>query len=168
MGGIWQVQSGNPYSIYSGTDSAGTALSQRADYADPGAPAGTFTRLAATTGLDPRTQTGPTRNLFKNPCSGVINAAGACTGQLTGRQGGVARGAFVGPAFNKFDFNLVKQVPLDRFREGMRFTIRADFFNLFNRVNFGLPVNTINSANFGQSTAAGAGRLVQFVGRFEF
>ena len=50
----------------------------------------------------------------------------------------------------------------------MRFTIRADIFNLFNRVNFGQPVNTINSANFGQSTTAGAGRLVQFVGRFEF
>ncbi len=169
MSGIWQVQSGNPYSIYSGTDSAGTALSQRADFADPSAPVGTFTRLGATTGLDQRTQTGPTRDLFKNPCAGVVNATGStCTGQLTGRQGGVARGAFVGPGFNKFDFNLVKQVPLNRFREGMRFTIRTDFFNLFNRVNFGLPVNTINSANFGQSTAAGAGRLVQFVGRFEF
>jgi hypothetical protein len=169
MGGIWQAQSGNSYSIFSGTDSAGTALSQRADFATPGAPVGTFTRLAATTGLDPRTQTGPTRDQFKNPCAGVVNATGStCTGQLIGRQGGVGRGAFVGPGFNKFDFNLVKQIPFDRFREGMRFTIRADFFNLFNRVNFGLPVNSINSANFGQSTNAGFGRLIQFVGRFEF
>jgi hypothetical protein len=88
--------------------------------------------------------------------------------QFIGRQGNVARGAFVGPGFNKFDFNLVKQIPLDQFREGMRVTLRADFFNLFNRVNFGQPVNTINSADFGQSTTAAAGRIVQFVGRFEF
>ncbi len=169
MGGILQVQSGNPYSIFGGTDSAGTALGQRADYADPNAPVGTFTRLAPTTGLDSRTQTGPTRDLFRNPCAGVVSATGAsCTSQLIGRQGNVARGAFVGPGFNKFDFNLVKQIPLDRLREGMRLTLRADFFNLFNRVNFGQPVNTINSANFGQSITAGAGRITQFVGRFEF
>ena len=92
MSGIWQAQSGNPYSIFSGTDSAGTALSQRADFAVSGAPVGTFTRLAATTGLDPRTQTGPTRDLFKNPCSGVVNASGStCTNQLIGRQGGGSR-----------------------------------------------------------------------------
>ena len=169
MGGIFQVQSGNPYSVFGGTDSAGTGLGQRADFADPNAPVGTFTRLAATTGLDSRTQTGPTRDLFRNPCAGVVSATGAsCTSQFIGRQGTVARGAFVGPGFNKFDFNLVKQIPLDHFREGMKVTLRADFFNLFNRVNFGQPVNTINSANFGQSTTAAAGRIVQFVGRFEF
>ncbi len=169
MGGIWQLQSGNPFTVFGGTDSAGTALTQRADFADPNAPVGIFTRLAPTPNLDPRTQTGPTRDLFRNPCSGTVSATGAsCTGQLVARQGTVARGAFVGPNFNKFDFNLVKQIPLNQFREGMRFTIRADFFNLFNRVNFAQPVNTINSANFGQSTAAGAGRIVQFVGRFEF
>ncbi len=169
MGGIFQVQSGNPYSIFGGTDSAGTGLGQRADYADPNAPVGTFSRLAAPTSFDARTQTGPTADLFRNPCAGVVSATGgSCTNQLIGRQGNVARGAFVGPSFSKFDFNLVKQIPLDHFREGMRFTLRADFFNLFNRVNFGQPVNAINSANFCQSTTAGAGRIVQFVGRFEF
>ncbi|MEK6279809.1 MAG: TonB-dependent receptor [Acidobacteriota bacterium] len=169
MGGIFQVQSGNPYSIFGGTDSVGSAFGQRADYANAGAPVGTFSRLAAPTNVNQRTQTGPTADLFRNPCAGVVSATGAsCTNQLIGRQGNVARGAFVGPGFNKFDFNLVKQIPLDRFREGMRFTMRADFFNLFNRVNFGQPVNAINAGNFGQSTAAGAGRIVQFVGRFEY
>ncbi|HKR59580.1 MAG TPA: TonB-dependent receptor, partial [Pyrinomonadaceae bacterium] len=175
MGGIWQVQSGNPFSVFGGTDSAGTGLGQRADYADPNAPptaTGGYTRLPGATDLDPRTQTGPTRDQFRNPCAGTVTITNAttstCTGQLIGRQGTVARGAFVGPSFNKFDFNLVKHIPLDRLREGMRFTLRADFFNIFNRVNFKQPVNTINSANFGQSTEAAAGRIVQFVGRFEF
>lgn len=169
ISGIWQVQSGNAYSVFGGTDSAGTGLSQRADFADPNAPTGTFTHLAPTPNLDPRTQTGPTRDLFRNPCSGTVSANGSsCTGQFTGRQGTVARGAFVGPNFNKFDFNIVKNIRLDKIREGTKLTIRADFFNLFNRVNFEQPVNTINSANFGQSTASGAGRLIQFVARFEF
>jgi hypothetical protein len=49
-----------------------------------------------------------------------------------------------------------------------RFTVRADFFNLFNRVNFGKPVNTINSANFGQSIDTFRPRVIQFAGRFDF
>jgi hypothetical protein len=63
---------------------------------------------------------------------------------------------------------------MDRFREGMRFTIRTDFFNLFNRVNFSKPNATnigINSLTFGQATSTvpgGEPRILQFVGRFEF
>jgi len=49
-----------------------------------------------------------------------------------------------------------------------KFTIRADFFNLFNRVNFGKPVNAISSSLFGQSTDAFRPRIIQFVGRFDF
>lgn len=166
LSGIYQVQSGNPYSIFGGTDSAGTGLGQRADFANPGAPVGTFTRLGATTGLDPRTQTGPTRDLFRNPCSGTVNSTGTtCTNQLIGRQGNVPRGSFVGPSFSKADFSLIKRIPL---AERYKFTIRADFFNIFNRVNFKQPVNTINSSNFGQSIEAYDPRIVQLVGRFDF
>lgn len=170
--GIWQWQSGSPWTAFGGTDSAGTALGQRADFADPNAPIGTFTRLAPNPNLNPRTQVGPTRDLFRNPCAGTVSATGAsCTGQLDGRQGGIGRNTFVGPDFNKFDLALIKRFPMNRFREGMRFTIRTDFFNLFNRVNFNKPNATnigINSLTFGQATSAQAGRIVQFVGRFEF
>ncbi len=166
LSGIYQVQSGNPYSIFGGTDSAGTGLGQRADYANPNAPVGTYTRLGATAGLDPRTQTGPTRDLFRNPCSGAVNASGStCTNQLIGRQGTVPRSAFVGPAFSKADFSFIKRIPI---AERYKFTIRADFFNIFNRVNLGQPVFTINSSNFGQSTFAFDPRIIQFVGRFDF
>jgi hypothetical protein len=124
--------------------------------------------------LDPRTQVGPTRDNFRQPCAGIVNAAGTtCTQQLDGRQGTVSRNALRGPMYNKFDLALIKRFPLDRWKEGMRFTVRADFFNLFNRVNFDLPDPllgslTITNATFGQATSAKAGRIVQFVGRFEF
>jgi hypothetical protein len=170
--GIWQWQSGSPFSIFGSSDSAGTGLGQRADLADPNAVVGFYTRIAANPNLNPRTQVGPTANLFKNPCAGVVNAAGStCTVQLDGRQGTVGRNTFYGPDYNKFDLALIKRFPLDRFKEGMRLTIRADFFNLFNRVNLDKPNATninINSATFGQATTAGAGRIIQFVGRFEF
>jgi hypothetical protein len=173
--GIWQKQSGSPWTAFGGTDSAGTALGQRADFADPGAVIGTFTRLAPNPNLDPRTQIGPTRDQFRNPCAGTVSANGAaCTDQLDGRQGGIGRNSFVGPDFNKFDLALIKRFPMDRFREGMRFTIRTDFFNLFNRVNFSKPNATnigINSLTFGQATSTvpgGEPRILQFVGRFEF
>jgi hypothetical protein len=90
---------------------------------------------------------------------------------LNGRQGTLGRNNLLGPDFNKFDLALIKRFPMDRFREGMRFTIRTDFFNLFNRVNFNKPAAaniSINSATFGQATSALSGRIVQFVGRFEF
>ncbi len=169
MSSIAQAQSGNPYSVFGGTDSAGSGFGQRADFADPNAPVGTFTRLGATAGLDPRTQTGPTRDQFRNPCSGTVTVTATgnttCTNQRIGRQGTVARSAFVGPAFNKVDFSLIKRIPVT---ERYKFTIRADFFNIFNRVNLRQPVNTINSSNFGQSTSAFDPRIVQFVGRFDF
>ena len=176
--GIWQWQSGSPWTPFGGSDSAGTALGQRADFADPNAPATAagFTRLGASTSPNPRVQIGPTRDQFRNPCAGVITLVGTaagstCTNQVDGRQGDLGRNSLVGPDFNKFDLALIKRIPMNRFREGMRFTIRADFFNLFNRVNLDKPNATninINSNTFGQATTAQAGRIVQFVGRFEF
>jgi hypothetical protein len=166
MSGIVQSQSGTPYSIFGGIDSAGTSLGQRADFAPSGQ--GLSDLSAATT--DPRTYTGPARSLFRNPCPGnrtnlTPTTCSAAVGIAVGRQGNVGRNQFYGPAFNKVDFSVIKRFPIT---ENTRFTIRADFFNIFNTVNFGLPNNDINSALFGQSTTAGAPRIVQFAGRFDF
>ncbi len=166
MSGIVQSQTGTPYSIFGSTDSAGTGLGQRADFAPSGQG---LSDLAAATN-DPRTYTGPARSLFRNPCPAnrtntSPTACSAAVGVAVGRQGTVGRNQFYGPAFNKVDFSVIKRFPIT---ENTRFTIRADFFNIFNTVNFGLPNNDINSALFGQSTTAGAPRIVQFAGRFDF
>ena len=166
MSGIVQSQSGSPYSIFGGIDSAGTSLGQRADFAPSGQ--GLSDLSAATT--DPRTYTGPARSLFRNPCPAnrtnlTPTTCSAAVGIAVGRQGNVGRNQFYGPAFNKVDFSVIKRFPIT---ENTRFTIRADFFNIFNTVNFGLPGNDINSSLFGQSTTAGAPRIVQFAGRFDF
>ncbi|HEV2860318.1 MAG TPA: TonB-dependent receptor [Pyrinomonadaceae bacterium] len=168
MSGIWQWQSGSPYTPFGGTDSAGTALGQRASYAIPGAPTGNFTRLAPPTTVDPRTQTGPTRDQFRNPCPGnLVTGPNSCGSSPLGVLGNVGRNSLYGPGYNNVDFSAIKRFPFGE--DGrFKFTLRADFFNLFNNVNFGKPVNTINSTNFGQSIDAYPARRIQFVGRFDF
>ncbi|HEV7893020.1 MAG TPA: TonB-dependent receptor [Pyrinomonadaceae bacterium] len=161
MSGIWQYQSGQPFSVFSSTDSAGTGIGQRADYV----PLGTGFPAGPNDNSDPRTQTGPSRNQFAHPCPvGDSNCDGTSG---IGRQGIFARNQFYGPRFNDIDFSLIKRFPFGG--EGRyRFTIRADFFNLLNHVNFGTPVNTIVSSNFGHSIDTFASRRIQFVGRFDF
>jgi hypothetical protein len=46
-------------------------------------------------------------------------------------------------------------------RERMNLQFRAEFFNIFNNVNFELPNNDISSPNFGQIQTAQPGRVVQ-------
>jgi len=166
MSGIVQSQTGIPYSIFGGIDSAGTGLGQRADFA----PSGQGLSDLPAASSDPRTYTGPARSLFRNPCPAnrtntSPTTCSAAVGPAVGRQGTVGRNQFYGPAFNKVDFSVIKRFPIT---ENTRFTIRADFFNIFNTVNFGLPGNDINSSLFGQSTTAGAPRIIQFAGRFDF
>ena len=45
---------------------------------------------------------------------------------------------------------------------------RAEFFNIFNRANFELPVSDISSSTFGQIQNALQPRLVQFALKFLF
>jgi hypothetical protein len=57
----------------------------------------------------------------------------------------------VGPGFHRMDFSLFKQI---RTSETTHFEFRAEFFNLTNHPNFGLPSdNTFSDTNFGKITS---------------
>jgi Carboxypeptidase regulatory-like domain/TonB-dependent Receptor Plug Domain len=157
MSGIVTAQSAIPFGVFGSVDSAGSGFSQRADFASPGNP----NNIPPTTRApNPRVQTGPERTLFANP----VPPSG--TAPTFGRQGSVSRNSFRGPQFHKTDFSLIKRIPLT---ERYKFTIRADFFNIFNRVNFGVPDGIITSDTFGRSTfTVSLPRVIQFAGRFEF
>jgi len=54
-------------------------------------------------------------------------------------------------------------------REKWRLQLRGEAFNAFNRVNYGGPsLNIASPTTFGEITSAGAARVMQFAGRFEF
>lgn len=161
ISGIEQVQSGSPYSVFiNGVDSQGTSLSARAFFGSAN------NHLPSTTAANanPRTQTGPDPSLFVGPaCAGTVQTN--CV-RLAFRQGDVPRNFFVGPAFQEFNFSVIKKIPVT---ERYKFTLRADFFNAFNRANFSVPISNALDPHFGQSvTTRGQPRIIQFVGRFEF
>lgn len=75
-----------------------------------------------------------------------------------GTFGNLGRNTLLGPAFQQWDFSALKTIPI---HENVHMQFRAEFFNIFNNVNFVLPNNDISSPNFGQITAAQPGRIVQ-------
>jgi hypothetical protein len=167
ISGIFQGQTGYPISIFAnGVDTQGTGLSGRASFNTRD------DRLSSNhTQANDRIYTGPDRALFLGPpcvSNNPNNPASipGCT-ILGGApfQGDVGRSTYRGPKFSKFDFSLIKRFPIN---EKMRFTLRADFFNLFNNVNLGVPITDVTDPAYGLSTAAGAARIVQFAGRFDF
>jgi len=92
------------------------------------------------------------------------NVAGG-TGPNHGRFGTLGRDTFRGPGFHDFDIALVKDTPFGRRGNGELGTLefRAEFFNVFNIVNFGLPSNIVSGSGFGRiSKTAGSSRQIQF------
>ena len=88
-----------------------------------------------------------------------------------GTFGNVPRNTITGPGFAAWDMAIFKNITLPR---GRRIQLRAEGFNITNRVNFGLPQTTVfNSsgrvANAGQiTTIVGTARQWQFGVKVEF
>jgi hypothetical protein len=76
----------------------------------------------------------------------------ACfTVAASGELGNAARVPVVGPDFVNTDFSVIKQFALPWRETGLNF--RAEFFNLFNHPQFGMPVNDIALASADSSGA---------------
>ncbi len=93
-----------------------------------------------------------------------INEPGG-TGPNSGYFGALGRDTFRGPGFHNFDFAVIKDTPFGTRGNGelVNLQFRAEFFNLFNIVNFGLPANIIKGSGFGEiSRTAGTSRQIQF------
>ncbi len=76
-----------------------------------------------------------------------------------------ALGSPRGPGFASVDLALVREIP---FSPATSLQLRAEVFNLFNRVNFNLPNTNFLSGEFGQVTSAGDPRRVQFGAKLYF
>jgi hypothetical protein len=149
------LTSGTPFTVYSGVQQTGagsngtdrpdqigtphlsTSRSIREDYFGRGSNNGSF--FAIPIGVPGGT----------GPNSGVFGALG--------------RNTFRGPALYNFDFAVIKDTPFEL--DGTPFDVqfRAELFNLFNIVNFGLPSNTVTGSGFGViSRTAANSRQIQF------
>jgi hypothetical protein len=89
-----------------------------------------------------------------------INAA-CFVAPPAGQLGNASRVPVYGPDFVNTDFSVIKQFALPWENMGLNF--RAEFFNLFNHPQFGLPVADINAPGFGSvNSTVNNPRLVQF------
>jgi hypothetical protein len=84
-------------------------------------------------------------NLYYNPAAFVVPAAGT--------YGDAGRNVLTGPGLATTDISLAKNTPLN---DRLRLQFRAEFFNLFNRANFGTPNAVVfSSASATPSPTAG-------------
>jgi hypothetical protein len=114
------------------------------------------------------TKTGLERSdyMFPNRIFQVSDFPKPALGQL----GSLGKNTFLSPGYANTDFILAKKTKIPWFvgKEGANLLFRAEFFNLFNRVNLDRPVGDISSSNFGRSTRAFGARNVQFGLKLEF
>ncbi len=95
---------------------------------------------------------------------------------------GSSRNAFYGPGYTDTDMSLLKSFHVPGLESG-KFTVGAQFFNLFNHPNFAKPAADISSGTFGQVTGTvnpptsilgsflggdASPRLIQFKGTLSF
>ena len=156
---ISNLNSGSPFTVYSGIQQTG-AGSSGVDRPDQIA-----TPHLSTARKVREDYFGEGANNATDYFSIPIHIASG-TGPNQGRFGTLGRNTFRGPAFYDCDFAMIKDTPFGLRKSGAELVdlqFRSEFFNLFNIVNMGLPANIINGSGFGEiSKTAGNSRQIQF------
>jgi hypothetical protein len=146
VSGIETLQSGTPFTIYG---QVALFEATRADLA-PGRSLASAIKGGSVAGR---------LNAYFDPTAFVQPTAFGHFGQL-------GRNILRGPKQTNTDFSIIKAVPVT---ESKQLEFRAEFFNLFNNVNFANPISTVASGNFGQVAATTTGpRVIQFAVKFAF
>jgi hypothetical protein len=154
---ITSILSGPPFTVYSGVQqtNAGAGGTDRPDLVTMPDFSTGRTRREDYFGLGDNNS-----SFFFVP----VNVPGG-TGPNQGRFGTLGRDTFRAPGFKQFDFALIKDTPFGRRGKSDLGLVefRAEFFNLFNIVNFSLPSNVVRGSGFGIiSHTAGTSRQIQF------
>ena len=148
VSGIVTLQSGTPFSIFGRADAF---VSTRADLM----PGRTLESAVKSGNVADRWQAYFDPSAFMQPPA------------FTPDWGQLGRNIIRGPKQINTDFSIIKSIPVT---ESQRVEFRAEFFNLFNNVNFANPVNIIYpSSNFGSVVSTSTGpRVVQFALKYDF
>lgn len=121
INGITRVSSGNPFSIVNGFDRSRTIEG------------GNYPDLAPGRSNNPIRPGNPDQ--YYDPTAFALPEPGFL--------GNLGRNTAIAPGTVTFDFSLTKNMAVPIFGEQGRVQFRAEFFNLFNRANFGLPNRSV-------------------------
>ena len=151
VGGIFQAQSGLPFTPLIGGDPLG--LKDTAPYDVPD-------RNFSSSQCD-----APTRVEYNTPVPGQVRYINpfcfSAPNPLT-RLGNVTRNSLTGPSLKDLDFSLFKNNKVPRISENFNVQFRAEFFNILNFTNFAVPGTsnrTLYPVTGGTTPITGAGLL---------
>lgn len=97
-----------------------------------------------------------------------LNRANLAIPAVTSPFGNLGRNVVYGFPLYQTDFVLAKNFSLTKLRESAKLQFRAEFYNLFNKTNFGAPDISLASANFGRVSSTFDPRLVQLALKLQF
>jgi hypothetical protein len=152
--GIFQAQSGNPFTAVNSTTTAQTLTFRPNLTCDPNS--GLKKAGAATTYINTACFSLPT--ITANGTTKIDNS----------KSGNEPRGVIVGPGFNTTDASLFK---IFRVREAQKAELRFEVFNVFNEAHFAQPNLTFGTpATFGRitSTVGNDSRVIQLAAKYSF
>ena len=84
---------------------------------------------------------------------------------VVGTYGNTGKNVLLGPRFFNTDLGVTKSI---RVKERVGVQFRAEFFNVFNNVNFRLPNSRLTSTSFGTITSAHDPRIMQLALKLSF
>jgi hypothetical protein len=108
--------------------------------------------------------------LFPNPPAATCPAGQQGFGPIPTAPG-ITRNSFTGPGYLDLDATLSKSFGLPKMRvlgENARIEFRANFYNLFNRLNLANLQTDILNPNFGEAQNALGSRTIEMQARFSF
>ncbi len=159
LSGFVQVQSGAPFSLFSPEPEAKSAK----DLLDPEKGSGGLFRLGFGR---PSLAPGVSISDLRNSGSGLQAFNPDLLAAPLGGFGLLGRNVLRGDTQKRVDMAISK---ITHITERYQIEFRTEFFNLFNNVNFALPVNDISDGSFGMiERTIGGPRVIQFGLRFAF
>ena len=153
ISGITTFQTGTPFTVYDSTD-----VSFQGGAPEISGFSSSRPNLIGDPNSGPRT----TSEWFNKAAFERLFPVNNGPTQFFGNEG---RNVVEGPGLNVWDFSTLKNF---RVTESKTLQFRAEFFNVFNHANFGLPNNDISSPNFGVIQSAANPRLIQLALKFLF
>ena len=101
--------------------------------------------------------------VFGSPAGGA--AAANFPAPSLGMEGNLGRNTYDNPGYNNFNFTVEKVFTV---QDRLKFEVRGEFTNLFNRVNLNNVSNSMSAGNFGQATGQYSPRYIQLHLRASF
>jgi len=158
LSGIWTANSGQPFTVTTGSDNYFSGLGNNRPSIIPGKTPHT---------LNPKSRVAAMKQWFDTSvyCRPGVDAGCPGIGPLN-LLGSERPAQLDDPGYRNVDASLFREFGV---YERMRFQLRGEVSNVFNLVNLGAPSASMTSSTYGQITGSGGSqRIIQVGGRFLF